>query len=347
MNKQKTTLRRRFPALTSQRGMSLVELMVAMTIGIFLIGAVGVIYVNTSTTSRSSTLESQMNEDASLALELLQQQLRLAGFSTSDAAGVRQFSGIAVKGCDGGFSVSGTDDDNEGTTKFSALKCKTAGSDPDAISVRYEATALNSQTVSTGEPGNCNHEAIAAWDAATAGEGGTASVALADNRYFIANDDTNGDDIPSLYCKGRTGGGFGNANALIPNIEDMQISYGVTTLPVDNEAFPNQVTAYVDASNEVLGSTDEKNWSRVVAIRICLIARSANPVPAGDNSLAQLGWYRDCSGEEVTDKTDRYLRRAYVTTIQLRNTRPALPAAYALDAGTAKDPWRDVSKDEE
>ena len=49
------------PSRRSQRGLSLVELMIALTIGLFLMGAVGIIYVNTATTSRGSTLESQMN----------------------------------------------------------------------------------------------------------------------------------------------------------------------------------------------------------------------------------------------------------------------------------------------
>jgi type IV pilus assembly protein PilW len=331
---------------SAQRGFTLVELMVAMTIGIFLVGAVGIIYVNTSTTSRSSTLESQMNEDATLALELLQQQIRLAGYSSVDEDGIRQFSGIAVRGCDGGFAVGGSTADNDGTTAFSALECKTGAGDDDddALAVRYEATLLNSQEVTDAggakKPGNCIHEGITAWDASAAG--GTNSVALADNRYYIADDD----DIPSLFCKGRKDADFSAATALIPNIEDMQISYGVTTAPEEDEPFPNQVTAYVPADDAVLGAT-ANNWSRVVAIRICLVARSANPVPLGDNQVAVVGAYKDCSGTTVTDKTDRYLRRAYVTTIQLRNMRPALPAPYSTEvpasggAPVVQDPWRE------
>jgi type IV pilus assembly protein PilW len=339
----------------SQQGLTLVELMVAMTIGIFLVGAVGIIYVNTSTTSRSSTLESQMNEDAALALELLQQQIRLAGYSSVDTDGIRQFSGIAVRGCDGGFAVGGTAADNDGTTAFSSLECKTGATDDDndALAVRYEATLLNSQEVTDAggvkRPGNCIHEGISAWDASGAGGSSANNVALADNRYYIADDG----DVPSLFCKGRKDANFSNATALIPNIEDMQITYGVTAAPEENKPFPNQITAYVKASDTVLGATAE-NWSRVVAIRICLLARSANPVPAGNNAVGRaasgsgatavaevqgLGTYVDCEGTKQT-KSDRYLRRAYATTIQLRNMRPALPAPYEAPAGEVSDPWR-------
>lgn len=318
-----------------QSGVTLVELMVAMTIGIFLLGAVSIIYVTTSASSRSSTLESQMNEDASLALEILQQQVRLAGFSTVDNDGKRKFSGFALRGCDGGFDKSGTADNN-GTTEFGSLACPATPTTADALAVRYEATSLNSQTAKdasdTDRPANCSHNGITPW-VAGASEGSAASISLADNRYYIADDG----GVPTLYCKGRDGSatdGFSAAAALIPNIEDMQIQYAITNTPTEGEVLPHQVTAYVEAEDLV-------NWSRVAAIRICLIARSAQPVPVGDNTKTELGTYRDCAGTAQTNE-DRYLRRAYVTTIQLRNMRPGLPAPYAIN----EDPWAYLSEGE-
>lgn len=310
-----------------QRGLSLVELMVAMTIGLFLMGAVVIIYVNTSTTSRSSTLESQMNEDASLALEVLQQQIRLAGFSSVDASGARLFPGRAVFGCEG--TPSSTSD-----TPFQNLACNVAGTGPDALAVRYEATVLNSQPVTNAAgatvPGNCANEGIDAWNAQAEGAASATPLSLADNRYYIAND---ADGTPSLFCRGRTGAGFGTAIALIPNIEDMQIQYAVTALPTAGNPIPHQVAGYVAANNVALGAT-AANWSRVAAIRICLLARTAQTAPTGDNSTSDLGQYVDCDGAVQTN-TDRRLRRAYVTTIQLRNMRPGLPSDYAA----GEDPW--------
>jgi type IV pilus assembly protein PilW len=337
-----------YRALHRQRGLSLVELMVALTIGLFLMGAVGIIYVNTATASRGSTQESQMNEDAALALELVQQQIRLAGFSNVNAAGNRLFPGQAVFGCDGSFDDIDSD--------FSALACDAAGAGPDAIAVRYEATQLNSQTITVGgvtSPANCAYESLAAW-APSVAEGVPAaipatSLALADNRYYIAND-ANNSNTPTLFCQGRTGAGFGAQTALIPNIEDLQIQYGVTALPSAGNPIPHQVAAYVNASDEVLTrvsvAPQPGAWSRVAAVRVCLVARSARPVPTGDNPLGTanpdgttltpgLGTYIDCGGVSRT-VTDRFIRRAYTTTIQLRNVRPGLPADYVL----GEYPWQ-------
>ncbi|MGM9428374.1 PilW family protein [Hydrogenophaga sp. MI9] len=313
--------------LQFQRGLSLVELMVALTIGLFLMGAVGIIYVNTATTSRGSTLESQMNEDATLALELLQQQVRLAGFSNVNNSGARLFAGRAVLGCDGGFT------NNAGSTAFEALACNTTTTGSDAIAVRYEATLLNSQSVTSSGvqlPANCVNEGIATWNALAEGASSATPLALADNRYYVAND---ADGTPSLFCQGRTGAGFGTATALIPNIENMQVQYAVTALPTAGNPIPHHVAGYVSASNTALGAT-AGNWPRVAALRVCLLARSATAVPTGDNSVNDVGRYLDCDGVEQT-ATDRRLRRAYITTIQLRNMRPALPADYV----SGQDPW--------
>jgi type IV pilus assembly protein PilW len=332
-----------------------VELMVGLTIGLFLMGAVGLIYVNTSTSSRSSTLESQMNEDATLALEILQQQIRLAGFSRVNADGNRLFNGLAVRGCDLGFT------DNAADTGFDSLVCNDSGNGSDALAIRYEATLLNSYNVkdATGvdRPGNCANESIA--DLTAGAEGASSGIALADNRYYIAEDT---DGTPSLYCKGRTGDGFGTAVALIPHIEDLQVKYAVTAAPRADEPLPHQVVGYVDAEDippAAAGGTDG-DWSRVAAVRICLLARTSRPVPLGDNAFGAaateetedaeatamvtgLGTYRDCDGVEQTG-SDRFLRRTYVTTIQLRNMRPGLPADFD-PAATTNNPWAYLYED--
>jgi type IV pilus assembly protein PilW len=258
-----------------------------------------------------------------------------------------------VYGCDLGFAATDAD--------FNALACNGSGTASDAISVRYEATLLNSQDAA-GAPGNCAHEGIAEW--AAAGEGGIDNMRLADNRYYVANDEAN-ENTPTLYCQGRTGAGFGNATALIPNIEDMQVQYAVTAFPTVGDPLPHQVAGYANANEETDATdasprfpaledltipagtpADINNWSRVAAVRICLLARSARPVPTGDNPVgtanadgttltAGLGTYVDCKGDSRT-ATDRFVRRAYVTTIQLRNMRPGLPR----DFEEGGNPWQ-------
>jgi len=314
-----------------QQGLSLVELLVALTVGLFLLGAVGSIYVATSQSTRGSTQEAQMNEDASLALEILQQQVRLAGFSGFRSGAERNFIDRAMFGCNGAFNDINQDN-------FDLLACANNGAnaDPDAFVVRYQATLLNSQPVTPAAggaqlPANCVHEGIAAWFAPA---GGAANVSVAENRYFVAPDPAN-NNVPSLRCRGRVnGGGFSNAATIIPNIEDMQILYAVTRLPGVDEVLPHQITGYLRADEvtalPTVGAIGP--WSRVAGARICLVARSTERFAALPAELRQ---YVDCTGTRVTAPNDGLIRRAYTTTVMARNLRPGLPATFAAGA----NPW--------
>jgi type IV pilus assembly protein PilW len=309
--------------------MTLVELLVAMTIGLFLILTVLSVYVTTSASSRMSVLSGQMNEDAALAIELLQEQVRLSAYSGQSAAGARNFSGVPLRGCDGGFT-NATDNG-----PFNLMACN-GGNGPDALAIRYEATPLNSQQ--TGNPpntlpANCTSNGIAAADPGTG-----VAISLADNRFYIANDAMNA-GTPSLFCRGSNGaGGFSAAAALIPNIEELQFRYAITRAPVAGLTQPHQVTAHVDASDAALGNM-EANWSRVAAVHICLVARSAQPVPLGDNPAADVGRFVDCN-DVVQQRVDRFLRRSYRSTVYLRNARPAVPGAFALNGAVVLNPYR-------
>ena len=317
----------RHPVTTKgrQHGLSLVELMVALTIGLFLIGAVVSIYVATSRGTRGSTEESQMNEDASLALEILQQQLRLAAFSGFAAGGDRNFQDQAMTACNGGFNDNTVAD-------FATLACVSNDDNPrpDSIAVRYEATLLNSQSVTVAgvqQPANCAHEGIAGWF-------GPSNVPLAENRYFIEDDPAT--NVPSLRCVGRNGANLSNAATVIPNIEDLQILYAVTRTPVVDEPLPHQVTGYLRA-DEV--NALPNGWQRVAGARICIVARSTERFEAIAPELRQ---YRDCAGNQVAAPADGLLRRAFVTTVMARNLRPGVPAPFAVGA----NPW-DIFEGEE
>jgi type IV pilus assembly protein PilW len=61
------------------RGFSLVELMVSLTIGLFLMIAVMATYIGSSGAARMAEAQGRMNEDAHAALTILTQQLRMAG----------------------------------------------------------------------------------------------------------------------------------------------------------------------------------------------------------------------------------------------------------------------------
>ncbi|NDD14198.1 MAG: pilus assembly protein PilW, partial [Betaproteobacteria bacterium] len=59
--------------------------MISMTIGLVIMGAALSAYQGTATASRVAEAQSRMNEDAYAALELLSQQIRMAGANPKQA----------------------------------------------------------------------------------------------------------------------------------------------------------------------------------------------------------------------------------------------------------------------
>ena len=62
------------------QGFTLLELLIAMTIGLVILAASLLVYTSSSRGSRLSQVETQLNEDGILALNLIQQQIKRAGY---------------------------------------------------------------------------------------------------------------------------------------------------------------------------------------------------------------------------------------------------------------------------
>lgn len=288
-----------------QTGKGLIELLVAIAIGLIILTTVLAIYVTTSKTTKASTIEAEMNEDGALALNILQQQLKLAGFSnyTNSATSGKNFQGTAVFGCTKGFSST--------SVAFDSLACKTDGEA--AFAIRYEADTINTFQTGTGaaaRPTNCSFQSIS--NATQSDADATKNYYLADNRYYIKEDSENG-GRKTLFCRGMNGASHTDETALVANVEDMVITYAIRGPEVDGKP-SQQIVGYVSANDNKLGTT-KKNWQdRVIGINICLLMSTQNTVSADGGTKK----YKDCTGAEQTS-SDRKLRRSYTTTIMFRN----------------------------
>lgn len=74
-------LNARKTAKKQQQGLSLVELMVAMTISLFLLAGIGLVYQSTKTGFTYANNTARMGEDASYAIEALSRDIRMAGYA--------------------------------------------------------------------------------------------------------------------------------------------------------------------------------------------------------------------------------------------------------------------------
>lgn len=272
-----------------QRGLSIIEVLVSMVIGLVVVGAVLLSYIASGQTNKLQAAYAQMNEDAQVGLLIMSRDLQLAGYAQPTSLNAttfqfgRTYSGNAVFGCDTGFVAANT---------TGAVACAPTGSSP-AIEVVYEGDITNTVPTSGGLPSDCLGASL------TQQTVGATSFYLTHNRYYIA---TSVLGRPELHCASDKAASTGGA--LVDNVENMKIWYGEA-----NPADKRQIVRYVSAAN-VLDPT----FALVVSVRVCLMMRSAEPVLTAEDPAT----YLDCDSVSQTS-TDRFARRAFFTTTALRN----------------------------
>lgn len=331
---------RHAPSAHRSRGFSLVELMVSLTIGLVIAVAAMSAYLGAAGAGKMAEAQSRMNEDAQAALAILSQQIRMAGNNpdqanrvhdpdptlssrrnpvygaTSFPTGTFTTSNFIMRGCDGKFSNIAT----AGTT-LDTLTCVGGTTAlPDSIAISYEADRFNTIPTTAGVPTDCLGQRLGTINASlpTVVGAGTSTTAVtytvADNRFYVGT--STAIVNPSLYCKGS---GNINPQPLVENIEDMQFIYG--TVSTATTATTATVAGYLSADQVVTETSlallpdDAARWAKVLSVRLCIVVRSEGPI-VSDAASAQ---YLKCDGTLDTTQTDLRLRRAYATTVVLRN----------------------------
>ena len=294
------------------RGFSLIELMISLAIGLLIMASVVTIYINSNRTSRISEVESQMNEDGLIALNLIQAQIRMAGYTNFEDFLTTQnpnFLGAGVRGC----SAAAFYPNAAAQPLFNDLTdtdCAATSSLGDGIVIRYEADTGNTIPTSAGLPSNCLMNGAYQ----TTNSAGL-DYYLAENRYYVAASGTN---PPSLYCAAGTGAitSLPQMQPIFDNIEKMEFLYGISaTNAVDDVQVVTYLNA-VDVDTAFASEAVNDRWRRVVSVKVCLLMRSAETM----KDIVATATYRDCDGTSKTLATpDGYMRRAFLTTATLRN----------------------------
>lgn len=296
-----------------ERGRTMIELMVALTIGVVVVGATLATVVGTGQSARLQDGQGRLAEEAQVALNFLTSQLRMAGYSPPRVNGIpganfANYDGPAVRGCSNGFADTSVAD-------LPSLVC-VGGVGADVISVVYEADATNTLPTALNEPTDCRGDALPPLASPLGG-----NFFLTENRFFVRNNPTSG--RPELACAG-SGDGFVATQGLVANVEAMQLTYGIRGTVVDpwgNTVFDGRTIRYLRADEIDATFAAEPlllRWSRVNSVRVCLTVRSGEEV--ADVPVA----YVDCDGNVVTPP-DRRMRVVVSATTNLRNASAVAP----------------------
>lgn len=171
-------------------GLSLIELMIAIALGLLLVAVVVQIYIGSKATYNKQEDLSRLQENGRVALEVLGRAGRIASYKSNPAALSSQIfplSAQAIVGTAGAAGVS------------------------DSLIIRFQGSG-NGAGAPNGSVVDCLGNAVDA-------------NAMAFNRFFIAN---NAAGRPGLICD-TTNDSTDNGTEIVSEIEHMRFLYGVDT----------------------------------------------------------------------------------------------------------------------
>jgi len=320
------------------RGLTLVELLVAIVIGLLLIAAAGYLFISTTRASRAIDASAQQQEAASVVLDIIGRDLKNAGFypasfpvSSESPRFQGAYSNIVsasahafdqgIFGCS-----SGLFDVEKGTCP--AVK----DGEPDSLVVNY-FSADNFETEGVGTRKDCLRQDVelaefggTKYNEARAGSGakGTGTVALPlfiSNVYGLGASYTYQQDGRSISTRSfRCAGNGPNTKPyqpIVPGVTQLRFRYGVSeanTLEAPARFFT--ATEVNGLSVATINGESKTGWQRVVAVQVCVMTRTL------DASVRQTsgGSYVDCDGTSVSfTDSDRAVYKQQTRIFGVRN----------------------------
>ena len=317
-----------------QRGLTLVELMVGLVIGIVLSLAAASLYLATRESSRTSQSVSDINETGKIALEMIGREIQKAGFYPAqfgqDVATAEQFYGVYYNAKDsakvafntGLFGCSGANY-NPATKACGA----TVDGQPDSIITNYFASPEFGTDSLLGNANDCNRNPVTGDSANDAREAAGLPLFVS-NRFSIVNtanyvdSDRNIVTVNSLGCHGNGDEDETTAQPALEGIEDMVIRYGIYAGDGDSEVAGKSPTSFMSATNvnlqpEVGGRTA---WQRVTAVSVCIVVRSLASSRQEDKA-GDVRTYRNCRDAAPVELPagSRFIYKSFERVYAVRN----------------------------
>jgi len=292
-----------------QSGFSMVELLIAVALGILLSWAILDVTLTSSRTAREVELTSETVENGRYLSQLLKNEIRLAGFYGR----LENYSSGAVAQPDACTELASADLINGMSFPLSGLDGVAAGfttcngdtllTGSDALLIRR----VNTDFVTSTAALDANQHYLQATINAMVLDTGTNSanfsllekdsVTLAPIREY--HQDIYYVDDANVFKRLRLVNGAYTSEPMVEGVDDFQLVYGIDR---SGDGIPN-----ADGGNaagvELPASADE--WEDVVSVKIFLVLSSTNPAPGSND--AKTYSYADKAGVTFADSKKRRL----------------------------------------
>ncbi len=332
-------------------GFTLVEMMIALTVGLFVLGALVAVISSAARSTKTNDQTSEMQSNGRYALGVILRDVEHAGQAgltpraTLLSSGLNPTGVVVNNDCDNtdfslrlGQAVEGSDDNNpySGTcitaanysqgdilvVRYADMQTQTAVSDYTAaptFSVTNDIYLRSSYAVSKLFQNSVTLPT-------QVGNGPPMLDQLLKTYvYYISPDTSAGDGIPALYRLGLIAGVL-TPELVASGIENLQVQYGV----VDESAIP-PVTQYLNACMpgatsvpsapcvNTWPSTTFPSWTQVKSVRVWLLARNSDSKGNGGYSNQTSYQMGNVNYVPTVGTNDKFRRQLFMTTISLHN----------------------------
>lgn len=312
-----------------QRGLTLIELMIAMVLGLFIIGGTLAVHMSASSARNTNEAVARVQETGRYALRAVKEDLRLAGYwgltrelgiIDNYRGTVTQLAALPAGDCSDRWyidlpnAVLASDDTNPYSATCLPAAQYLAGTD--VLVVRY-ADPVEAPALAAGLMYIRSDAGRGEVFEGSVGPTGTYSVDAENHRlithlyYVRPYTFSEGDGLPSLRRLVLDRDDTTNATELedeevISGVEDLQVQYGV-----DDDG-DGAINRYVNA--------DTAGSGEILAVRLWIMARA----PAPEAGHVDSSTYTFASRSYTPN--DNIRRLLMTTTVQLRNLIP-VPAS--------------------
>lgn len=332
--------------MNKQRGMSLVELMVALVLGLIVSVAIFTLFVSTLKTNKTHDNLSRLQESARYALYQLQNDLRMTGFrsclgrkgtttDTEAAADVNLISAIQYHNDFDqpiqGFHAQGS---SWTPTLDASISSASPTQDSDIITVRF-ATGQGTYLSASMATGSAEIPILGNPDSLTTSD----DLVIADCAQSTVFKPTSISATTIAHTTaGNASDNLGRAygtDAVVMPIKTVtyfvapsqDISTGLSLWRKTNANAAEELADNIEqlkilyaedidgdlAPDKYVTANKVTDMKNVIAIKLMLLARTL------DDDLSASGQPYTFNGVKVTTPTDKYIRRAYNMTVTIRN----------------------------
>ena len=239
-----------------EHGVTLVELMVSMAIGLFVVAIATVVLVSAKSGYVAQTDSAQILDTGRHAIDILSRTVRQASYlqwDSVDLGSATEDDGPAVFGMDARSLYSRSTGVNSPITR------SINGSDVLAVRIGGSGDGSNGD----GSVLNCAGFGIGTGEVAEKRERGWS--------IFYVAEDASGE--PELYCKYPGEDGWA-AQAIARGVESFQVLYGLDT---DGDGYPNSLVNAKAVDAMVKDDTGKHAaWKSVVEVRVAVLVRGSS-----------------------------------------------------------------------